>query len=42
MIDAGPGFDVRAEFLSRPEQLGEIERAENRGRHFCRPLPLLP
>jgi hypothetical protein len=41
MIEVGFGFDARAGFLSRLEQLGEIERAENRGRRLDRPLPLI-
>jgi hypothetical protein len=42
IIDVWFGFDVRAEFLSRLEQLPEIERAENRGRCLDRPLPFIP
>jgi hypothetical protein len=41
-IDVGFGFDARAEFLSRPEQPGEIDRAGNRERRLDRPLPLIP
>ena len=42
MIDVGFCFDARAGFLSRLGQLGEIERAGNRGQRFNRPLPFTP